>query len=361
MPTTIGIYLGTATESVQNIEKQLLAWLSLLDGYNLELFGSATPPSTVAGDFRYVRTEERSPKNALVKQAVTYRDASEYVSRSEPHVLVQLWNFPGHAPGISLAGRRHGIPVVTRFSGDHYREFDYFTGLERLLYYAYLNLIGRIPLLLSDAIIALGPHGAAQLRSKGANNGDIHLLPPATGLEKRFHPSADPSRHRQDLDIPLGKTVLLYVGRLSGLKGMEFLQDVVELLENTGEHLFVLVGNGEYRDKFHDQFESDVVRTPGYVDYSLVDRYYKAADVYVHCSPYEGIPAVVLEALQCNLPVVSRRAGDIEFVTPNIVDTPAEMAAMIRNSNWTSEWRNRDQFESEHQQQVLRGMIDALL
>src|SRR5699024_6060919 len=165
---------------------------------------------------------------------------------------------------------------------------------------------------------------------------------------------------RQEIDLPTDKDIALFVGRLSRLKGMDFLAEVIDRVASEREMMFVLAGEGPYSDDFADRFSSDVVRLAGYVPHEEIHRYYKAADVYVHPSPYEGIPLVLLEAMNCDVPVVSRPAGDIAFLTPNIAETPAAMAAMILARNWSEEWLNKEYFTTHYQKKVLNELVVSL-
>lgn len=124
--------------------------------------------------------------------------------------------------------------------------------------------------------------------------------------------------------------------------------------------LFVLAGEGPYHDEFASKFSDDLVKLAGYVPHEEIHRYYKAADVYVHPSPYEGIPLVLLEAMNCGVPAISRPAGDIGFLTPNIVETPAAMAAMILVRDWTEEWLNKEYFTTQYQERALNELVDSL-
>jgi glycosyltransferase involved in cell wall biosynthesis len=270
-----------------------------------------------------------------------------------------MWRYNTHAVGLSVAGARTQVPVVTRYSSDAFEEYQWVSGPRKLGVFLQNNVLGRLPVHLSEKMIALGPYGQSQLTSRGCHPDDVVILPPPAAND-RFHPPDDSTERKRTLGISAEKTVVLYVGRLTELKGMEFLLNVLERSRGDPDLLFVLVGEGPYREQFERRFDDDLVRTVGHVAYDSIDRYYKAADCYVHPSRVEGLPLVVLEALECEVPVVARPAGDIGFATSNLVDTPAEMATVLSERRWDSSWKNREYFSSTYQRRTLRDVVESI-
>ena len=69
----------------------------------------------------------------------------------------------------------------------------------------------------------------------------------------------------------------------------------------------LLVGDGDLRPEVEqfardNNMENDVVFIGSVTD---VQNYYAAASVYVHSSPLEGLPTVLLEAMSFGLPIAS--------------------------------------------------------
>jgi D-inositol-3-phosphate glycosyltransferase len=244
--------------------------------------------------------------------------------------------------------------------GDVFNEYKSYSGVEKGGVVVLANVLGRIPMQMADSMIVFGPYGVDQATSRGMDPEKLTMIPPSGELDERFSPPEQKEPLRRKLDFPIDREIALYVGRLSKLKGIEFLAEVIKRVTTEYDMLFILVGEGSYYDTLADRFPESVVRLPGYVPHEAIHYYYRAADVYIHPSPYEGIPLVLLEALNCGVPVISRPAGDIEFLTPNIVETPPEMANKLVAGEWSNDWLNKEYFTEQYQSAALDSLVQSL-
>jgi glycosyltransferase involved in cell wall biosynthesis len=357
--TKVGVYLGTVGDDTDNVVSEFTAWGRYLQAYDLEVFGSASLPDSAHEYYTVIETKRRSPRHPFLKVIQSYLDCREYIDRRSPDILVQLWKYKMQAPGIAIAGQQAGIPVVSRFAGDHFNEHEWFDGIQRAGV-SLLDNLCKIPVALSNRMLVFGPYGRSEVIRNGMSRSNILIHPPPGDVGSRFRPPENEDEQRQALGLPTDKSIALYVGRLSDLKGMSFLQEAIGAVANRKEMLFVLVGDGPYKDHFETEYDDDLVRTIGYVPHDEIDEYYKSADVYLHPSPFEGLPLVILEALSCGMPVVAREAGDIGFVTPNIVRTPAEMAATLLVEDWREVFHNYRYFSEPYQRRTATDLIDEL-
>jgi len=177
----------------------------------------------------------------------------------------------------------------------------------------------------------------------------------------RFCPVNDVEKYRSNLRLPPNERVVLFVGRLTKMKGMEFARSVIQRTSSNSDITYVFVGEGPYKDKLRDEFDDNILRMPGHVSYSKIDKYYKSADIYMHPSPHEGIPLSILEALDCEVPVVAREAGDVRFVTSNTVTTPEQMAELILTDNLEPIWLNKDKFTEAYQREKLNEVTSSVI
>ena len=124
---------------------------------------------------------------------------------------------------------------------------------------------------------------------------------------KRFEPSPDRLTRAEELRKQYGTPMVLFVGRLVGYKGLEYLLQAIEQLEAT----LVIVGEGMLAGRLtRRSIQSGTkgrVHFTGYVDDEELTAYYHACDVFVlpSVSNNETLGVVQLEAMACSKPVVS--------------------------------------------------------
>ncbi len=141
-------------------------------------------------------------------------------------------------------------------------------------------------------------------------------------------PSAvNPNRFNKDLDFTeiekrhglSGKKVVLFVGRLVGHKGIDYLIDSATITPK--DVRYVIVGKGPYMDKLkkrvkEKKVEHKVIFT-GRVPFEDIPKYFAACDVFVlpSISRLEAFGLVILEAMASSKPViVSNIPGVTEVV-----------------------------------------------
>lgn len=101
------------------------------------------------------------------------------------------------------------------------------------------------------------------------------------------------------------KTIFLFVGRLSQVKGADRLINALSHLKNDQDWGVVFIGEGPLRSVISSAGLDNHVLLTGELPTKEVIPYYHAADALVVTSRYEGRPNNVMEALACGLPVVS--------------------------------------------------------
>lgn len=166
---------------------------------------------------------------------------------------------------------------------------------------------------------------------------------------------------RKELGLASGGRVVLFLGRISPLKGgAHILPFARELFSYPGMEDVSLVCVGEqHLDGFGAQYEAfpwkDRLLLAGTVAGAHVWRYYFASDVFILPSESEGFPRVLLEAMACGRAFAAFDVGGVrEIVGPemaNCVVLPRDVAALAR--------RVKSLLESPEERKRLGEMASA--
>ena len=149
-----------------------------------------------------------------------------------------------------------------------------------------------------------------------ADRTKIAVIPLGVDLD-RFRP-LDKDSARQALGFK-DERIILFVGRIEPLKGVDILINAAALLESDIECSVLIVGGdersrvevAELRSLASDLGIGHRVAFIGAVDHDKLPLFYNAADVCVVPSHYESFGLVALEAMACGIPVVASRVGGL--------------------------------------------------
>jgi len=101
---------------------------------------------------------------------------------------------------------------------------------------------------------------------------------------------------------------LIYVGRLTRKKGVEYLISAMKLV---GDVDLLIVGDGPGRERLEKMALGLPVEFVGRVPPERVYEYLRQAKILILPSLYEGLPNVILEAMSMGVPVIATRVGGI--------------------------------------------------
>ena len=161
------------------------------------------------------------------------------------------------------------------------------------------------------------------VRLYGADASHIAVVPCGVNLDL-FQP-IDKEEARQKLGLRDDDRILLFVGRIEPLKGVDILLGAAAQVEAESD-CFVLIIGGDSAAQDGEMAHlrllaselgiSDRVNFLGAVDHEKLPLFYSAADVCVVPSFYESFGLVALEAMACGVPVVSTDVGGLPEVVP---------------------------------------------
>jgi D-inositol-3-phosphate glycosyltransferase len=158
----------------------------------------------------------------------------------------------------------------------------------------------------------------------------VVVIPPGVDTS-RFYPIPQ-DEAKEFVGVPCDQNMLLFVGRVEPLKGIDTLLEAVALLKQQGvldrHPLCVAVIGGEPDADPERMSEEmgrlktlrstlgidDVVTFLGKRDQDTLQYYYSAALAVVVPSHYESFGLVALEAMACGRPVVASETGGLAFL-----------------------------------------------
>ncbi|MGD8398533.1 MAG: glycosyltransferase [Anaerolineae bacterium] len=182
----------------------------------------------------------------------------------------------------------------------------------------------------ADRLVAATPLERAQMVwLYGADAGRITVVP--AGVDLSLFRPVPQEEAKRFLGLPASRRIILFVGRIEPLKGIDTLLRAMSLIAPKVPHWqedlsVVIIGGapGAGADKVHSELErlrqlraelgiEDLVTFHGAEDQDTLVYYYSAAEMVVVPSHYESFGMVALEAMACGTPVVASKVGGLAF------------------------------------------------
>jgi len=244
----------------------------------------------------------------FINGRMSARYLAPHLQGAKPDIMLAYWIYP-EGEGAIRVGEQLGVPVVVQSLGSDLRIIgDPFTarGVRNTLRRA--SFILTVSTDLRQQAIALG---ASENRVRVV----LNACDPAV-----FH-VGDKAAARMQLDIDTSTRLVLFVGRLDPIKGLDDLLEATARLASSMPQLQVVcVGTGVLEARLRARVQqadlANRVRFVGQCDPAGVSRWLAAADLLCLPSHSEGCPNVVVEALSCGRPIVGTPVGG----TPELVD-----------------------------------------
>jgi D-inositol-3-phosphate glycosyltransferase len=205
---------------------------------------------------------------------------------------------------------------------------------------------------------------ASTLREKGylqqlygANGSRISVIP--CGVNPGVFMPRDRLASRQKLGLSESENLVLFVGRLEPLKGIDRLLKGYALLKDSIPARILILGGDESNNDYRVYLESlasglgirEKVNFAGSVPQDELSYYYSAADLSVVPSYYESFCLVIPESLACGTPVITSDIGAARQIIKNAAmgsvlddNTPEMIAGKI--AEYLRPERKREVFQA---------------
>ena len=218
---------------------------------------------------------------------------------------------------LPLATRRPGVVTVHDLS--FVRLPELFPPYKR----AYLTALCRASVMRARQIIAVSHQTADDLvRLWGVDEARVRVAP--NGVDARFSPgtAAQVEAFRHARALP--ERYWFYLGTLEPRKNLSVLLDAFARWRQAAPcaasppHLVLAGGKGWYYETIFAQVAAlgltEWVHFPGFVPDAELPQWFRAAELFVYPSRYEGFGLPVLEAMACGTPVICSDAPGVREV-----------------------------------------------
>ncbi|WP_377066591.1 glycosyltransferase [Negadavirga shengliensis] len=218
-----------------------------------------------------------------------------------------------HLPWAGILGRlvrrKTGIPLI-------YTEHNTWERYNRISYWG-----NRLTFKLQDAAVFVSNEVALSTR---LNLFFAPLTVPPPLLLKTIPNGVNTEKFKKDLmartrvrrELGIAEQAIV-VGKVAVFRSQKrlwlWVEQALEILRHHPETHFLLVGEGEWKQRIERQIEDSgqAARFHLIGMQREIVPFLSAMDIYMSSSAYEGLPVAMLEAMSCGLPVVATRAGGI--------------------------------------------------
>jgi len=249
------------------------------------------------------------------------------------------WVFPDGVAAVQSA-RKLNLPIMLTAHGCDINLYSTYQ-LRRIQI--------RNALQKSDSVSVVSPALKQKVVALGIPEQKVKIIPNGVDFEQ-FAP-INRAFCRKQLGLPLDAKIILFVGALDLVKGIEYLLEAIAQTHTAHQDLFVaIVGGGPLRQALvHRTQELNLVNRVtffGAKPHDEIPLWMNACDVFCLPSLREGWPCVIMEALACGKPVVASRVGGIPqivneqngyLVAPQDITQLAQGIERVLQRHWNPE------------------------
>ncbi len=157
-----------------------------------------------------------------------------------------------------------------------------------------ISLFYRLIIPHSNACLVPSLRHKEYMISIGASDQKVFILPNTVDISEFGSAKSSENDIKNELGIN-GKNIVLFVGRLIEIKGLQYLIPCIEKLKKEGIPVVLLIiGDGEFKETLEkicqDLHITDYVRFLGWISNQALSSYYSICDVFV-------VPSIVITSL----------------------------------------------------------------
>jgi glycosyltransferase involved in cell wall biosynthesis len=224
--------------------------------------------------------------------------------KPKPDLLHAHFSYPDGFGMIGLA-KRWKVPFVISALGTLERKVAYEGSYTSRQIFEAMNC--------ADKVLSVSEDLKNHIVNLGISEDKVSVVPNGVDIEK-FKP-AGKEYARNMLNLPQDKKIVLFVGALKKIKGVDYLIEAAKSFLDTNISLY-MVGRDDGMKKSlekraHELKIDNHIKFTGPVNHEDIPLWLSASDILVLPSLSEGRPNVILEAFACEVPVVATNVGGI--------------------------------------------------
>jgi len=260
-------------------------------------------------DLHYPRYIYAVPKKYFYPvTGISYsRFVSEYAIKNinpEPDLIHAHFSYPDGYGMMKLA-KKWKVPLVISALGTIERKVAYEGSYTSRQIIEAMNF--------AEKVLSVSEDLKLHIVNLGIKEEKVHVVP--NGVDTGKFKPVGKEHARNLLKLPQDKNIVLFVGALREIKGVDYLIEAAKNFVNTNTGLFMVGRDDGLRKNLEKRTRelkiADYIRFTGPVNHEDIPLWISASDILVLPSLSEGRPNVVLEALACEVPVVATDVGGI--------------------------------------------------
>ncbi len=166
----------------------------------------------------------------------------------------------------------------------------------------------------ADKILSVSEDLKVHIVNLGIDESKVHVV--SNGVDTEIFKPAGKEQARRILNLPQEKKIVLFIGALRKIKGVDYLIEAAKSFVDTNTDLYMVGRDDGLRKSLEKRAEelkiAGSIKFTGPVNHEDIPLWISASDMLVLPSFLsEGRPNVVLEALSCEVPVVATDVGGI--------------------------------------------------
>jgi glycosyltransferase involved in cell wall biosynthesis len=224
--------------------------------------------------------------------------------KPKPDILHAHFSYPDGFGMIRLA-KKWKVPFVISALGTLERKVAYEGSYTSRQIFEAMNC--------ADKVLSVSEDLKLHIVNLGISEDKVSVVPNGVDIEK-FKP-AGKEYARKMLNLPQDKKIVLFVGALKKIKGVDYLIEAAKNFLDTNISLY-MVGRDDGMKKSLEKRAQELkignyIKFTGPLTHEDIPLWFSASDILVLPSLSEGRPNVVLEAFACEVPVVATNVGGI--------------------------------------------------